>query len=104
MALRAEWAGTNMIEVLAHSFEVVPVAPPPFSAAGWRALAGWGGEIFLAGSDEGESQEFSGVSGQDRTENFIGFDIQGDDVDVPGHAGERREPFRAALDAGFEDA
>jgi len=38
-----------MIEVLAHSFEVLPVAPPPFSAAGWRVLAGWGGEIFLAG-------------------------------------------------------
>lgn len=38
-----------MIEVLAQSFQVLPVSPKPFSAAGWRALAGWGGEIFLAG-------------------------------------------------------
>lgn len=38
-----------MIEVLAHSFEALPVSPQPFSAAGWRALAGWGGEMFLAG-------------------------------------------------------
>ncbi|MHB1592014.1 MAG: flagellar biosynthetic protein FliR, partial [Sulfuricella sp.] len=38
-----------MIEVLAQSFQALPVAPQPFSAAGWRALAGWGGEIFLAG-------------------------------------------------------
>ena len=38
-----------MIEVLAQSFQALPVMPPPFSAAGWRALAGWGGEIFLAG-------------------------------------------------------
>lgn len=38
-----------MIEVLAQSFQALPVVPPPFSAAGWRALAGWGGEIFLAG-------------------------------------------------------
>ncbi len=38
-----------MIEVLALSFQALPVAPQPFSAAGWRALAGWGGEIFLAG-------------------------------------------------------
>ncbi len=38
-----------MIEVLAQSFQALPVAPPPYSAAGWRALAGWGGEIFLAG-------------------------------------------------------
>jgi flagellar biosynthetic protein FliR len=38
-----------MIEVLAQSFLALPVAPQPFSAAGWRALAGWGGEIFLAG-------------------------------------------------------
>ena len=38
-----------VIEVLAHSFQALPVVPQPFSAAGWRALAGWGGEIFLAG-------------------------------------------------------
>jgi flagellar biosynthetic protein FliR len=38
-----------MIEVLAQSFQTLPVAPQPFSAAGWRALAGWGSEIFLAG-------------------------------------------------------
>ena len=38
-----------MIEILAQSFQALPVVPPPFSAAGWRALAGWGGEIFLAG-------------------------------------------------------
>ena len=38
-----------MIEVLAQSFQALPVSPKPFSAAGWRALAGWGGEIFLAG-------------------------------------------------------
>lgn len=38
-----------MIEVMAQSFQALPVAQPPFSAAGWRALAGWGGEIFLAG-------------------------------------------------------
>jgi len=38
-----------MIEVLAQSFQSLPVASAPFSAAGWRALAGWGGEIFLAG-------------------------------------------------------
>ena len=38
-----------MIEVLAQSFQALPVSPQPFSAAGWRALAGWGGEIFLAG-------------------------------------------------------
>lgn len=38
-----------MIEVLAQSFQALPVAAQPFSAAGWRALAGWGGEIFLAG-------------------------------------------------------
>jgi len=38
-----------MIEVLAYSFEVLPVAPQPFSAVGWRVLAGWGGEMFLAG-------------------------------------------------------
>jgi len=25
------------------------VAPPPFSTTGWRVLAGWGGEVFLAG-------------------------------------------------------
>lgn len=38
-----------MIEVLAHSFEALPVAAQPFSASGWRVLAGWGGEMFLAG-------------------------------------------------------
>lgn len=38
-----------MIEVLAQSFQALPVAVQPFSAAGWRALAGWGGEIFMAG-------------------------------------------------------
>lgn len=39
----------HVIEVLAHSFQVLPIAPPPFSTTGWRVLAGWGGEIFLAG-------------------------------------------------------
>ncbi|BAN35068.1 flagellar biosynthetic protein FliR [Sulfuricella denitrificans skB26] len=38
-----------MIELLAQSFQALPVSLKPFSAAGWRALAGWGGEIFLAG-------------------------------------------------------
>lgn len=38
-----------MIEVLAQSFQALPVSVQPFSAAGWRALAGWGGEIFMAG-------------------------------------------------------
>lgn len=38
-----------VIEVLVQSFQVLPVSPPPFSATGWRVLAGWGGEIFLAG-------------------------------------------------------
>ena len=38
-----------MIEVLAQSFQALPVAVQPFSAAGWHALAGWGGEIFMAG-------------------------------------------------------
>lgn len=39
-----------MIEALAHSFEVLPVMSQPFSAGGWRVLAGWGGEMFLAGT------------------------------------------------------
>jgi flagellar biosynthetic protein FliR len=38
-----------MIEVLAQSFQTLPVTPQPFSAAGWYALVGWGGKIFLAG-------------------------------------------------------
>jgi flagellar biosynthetic protein FliR len=38
-----------LIEVLAQSFQTLPVSTQPFSAAGWHALAGWGGEIFLAG-------------------------------------------------------
>lgn len=38
-----------LIEALAQSFQALPVEPQPFSAAGWRVLAGWGGEIFLAG-------------------------------------------------------
>lgn len=38
-----------LIEVLAQSFKALPVAAPPYSAAGWRVLAGWGGEVFLAG-------------------------------------------------------
>lgn len=38
-----------MIEVLAQSFQVLPVMAQPLSPAGWRALAGWGGEMFLAG-------------------------------------------------------
>ena len=38
-----------MIEVLAQSFKALPVMAQPFSATGWRALVGWGGEVFLAG-------------------------------------------------------
>lgn len=38
-----------VIEALAQSFQALPVAPPPYSTSGWRLLAGWGGEIFLAG-------------------------------------------------------
>ncbi|MDD5241207.1 MAG: flagellar biosynthetic protein FliR [Sulfuricella sp.] len=38
-----------MIEILAQSFKVLPVMAQPFSAVGWRVLAGWGGEMFLAG-------------------------------------------------------
>lgn len=38
-----------LIEVLVKSFQTLPVAPPPYTAAGWRVLAGWGGEVFLAG-------------------------------------------------------
>ncbi|HUW50923.1 MAG TPA: flagellar biosynthetic protein FliR [Sulfuricella sp.] len=38
-----------MIEALAQSFKVLPVMAQPFSAVGWRVLAGWGGEMFLAG-------------------------------------------------------
>lgn len=38
-----------MIEVLAQSFQTLPVMAQPFSATGWRVLVGWGGEVFLAG-------------------------------------------------------
>lgn len=38
-----------MIEVLAQSFHVLPVMAQPLSVTGWRALVGWGGEVFLAG-------------------------------------------------------
>ncbi len=38
-----------IIEVLAQSFRALPVMVQPFSSAGWRAVAGWGGEVFLAG-------------------------------------------------------
>ncbi|MEW5943370.1 MAG: flagellar biosynthetic protein FliR [Pseudomonadota bacterium] len=38
-----------MIETLAESFRVLPVGAAPLSAAGWKALAAWGGEIFRAG-------------------------------------------------------
>lgn len=38
-----------LIEVLAQSFQALPVAVPPYSAVGWRTLVGWGGEVFLAG-------------------------------------------------------
>lgn len=38
-----------LIEVLAQSFQALPVAAPPYSAVGWRTLVGWGGEVFLAG-------------------------------------------------------
>lgn len=38
-----------IIETLAQSFQTLPVMAQPFSATGWRALAGWGKEVFLAG-------------------------------------------------------
>ncbi|MGE5027678.1 MAG: flagellar biosynthetic protein FliR [Betaproteobacteria bacterium] len=38
-----------MIEVLAQSFQALPVMAQPFAATGWRAFVGWGKEIFLAG-------------------------------------------------------
>lgn len=38
-----------MIETLAESFRVLPVAAQPPAAVSLRALAGWGGEIFRAG-------------------------------------------------------
>ena len=38
-----------VIEVLAQSFQTLPVAAPPYSVVGWRALVGWGSEVFLAG-------------------------------------------------------
>lgn len=38
-----------IIEALAQSFQTLPVMAQPFSATGWRALAGWGKEVFLAG-------------------------------------------------------
>lgn len=38
-----------MLEVLAQSFVSFPIMAQPFSAGGWKVLAGWGGEIFLAG-------------------------------------------------------
>lgn len=38
-----------MIEVLADSFRVFPISPQPLSAAGWKILVDWSGEIFRAG-------------------------------------------------------
>ncbi len=38
-----------MLSVLAESFNVFPISAQPFSAGGWRMLAGWGGKIFEAG-------------------------------------------------------
>lgn len=38
-----------MIEALAESFRVFPVAAQPSSAMGWKILVDWGGEIFRTG-------------------------------------------------------
>ncbi|MBA4141892.1 MAG: flagellar biosynthetic protein FliR [Nitrosospira sp.] len=38
-----------MLSVLAESFYAFPISAEPFSAAGWKNLADWGGKIFLAG-------------------------------------------------------
>jgi len=38
-----------MIEALVQSFHELPVMAQPYSALGWKAVAGWGSEIFLAG-------------------------------------------------------
>ena len=38
-----------MLSVLAESFNVFPISAEPFSAGGWKLLAGWGGKIFEAG-------------------------------------------------------
>lgn len=38
-----------MLSALAESFSVFPISAEPFSAGGWKMLAGWGGKIFEAG-------------------------------------------------------
>jgi len=38
-----------MISVLAESFNAFPISAEPFSVTGWRILAEWGGNIFMAG-------------------------------------------------------
>lgn len=38
-----------MIEVMAQSFQLLPISGEPNSALGWKAVAEWGGEIFRAG-------------------------------------------------------
>jgi flagellar biosynthesis protein FliR len=38
-----------MLSVLAESFTVFPISAQPFSGGGWKILADWGGNIFLAG-------------------------------------------------------
>lgn len=38
-----------VLSALAESFRVLPIAAGPLSEMGWRALAGWGGQIFLVG-------------------------------------------------------
>lgn len=38
-----------MIEALAESFRIFPIAPQPMSALGWKTLVSWGGEIFRTG-------------------------------------------------------
>lgn len=38
-----------MLEVLAQSFVALPITAQPLSPGGWKVLAGWGSQIFLAG-------------------------------------------------------
>ena len=38
-----------VITALSESFHVLPITAEPLSALGWKTLAGWGGEVFLAG-------------------------------------------------------
>lgn len=38
-----------MISALVESFHALPITAGPLGSSGWRALAEWGGEIFLAG-------------------------------------------------------